>query len=154
MRMKISSVARWLWQAPQHLLAEGVLLYLKVVQEPVILQRGGVVTIRYSSTISSRYTYSFTGFTLGEYLFYTYSPDNRVGEAYAEDLLWNHEYGHTLQSRRLGPLYLPLVALPSLASIAIELYLFKKKGFHASAPWERSAESLAAKFSIRPLQVK
>lgn len=29
-----------------------------------------------------------------------------------------HEYGHTFQSRLLGPLYLPLVGVPSLARVA------------------------------------
>ena len=32
----------------------------------------------------------------------------------ASDLLLAHEYGHTRQSLLLGPLYLPLIGLPSL----------------------------------------
>lgn len=33
---------------------------------------------------------------------------------------WKHEYGHTWQSRVLGPLYLPVIALPSIISAATQ----------------------------------
>ena len=34
-----------------------------------------------------------------------------------DDSTRDHEYGHTLQSRWLGPLYLPLVGVPSVARV-------------------------------------
>ncbi|MBQ3140602.1 MAG: hypothetical protein IJC25_01405 [Clostridia bacterium] len=45
------------------------------------------------------------GISLGLFVFV--QPD-------ADEYLIAHEYGHTLQSLMLGPLYLPLIGLPSL----------------------------------------
>lgn len=47
------------------------------------------------------------GVSLGPYIFL--SSDN-MHERYVR-----HEYGHTVQSRILGPFYLPVVGIPSLA---------------------------------------
>jgi len=46
------------------------------------------------------------GFTSGMFIF--------VPRSCSRELLL-HEYGHTLQSALLGPIYLPLIVLPSLA---------------------------------------
>ncbi len=40
----------------------------------------------------------------------------------SSDVLFKHEYGHYLQSQTLGPLYLPLIAIPSVVSGAIDTY--------------------------------
>ena len=49
------------------------------------------------------------GLSLGPFVFIPNMLNN--DEA---DLLLVHEYGHTLQSLALGPLYLPIIGLPSL----------------------------------------
>lgn len=46
-----------------------------------------------------------------------------------------HEFGHTIQSRYLGPLYLFVIGLPSVIS-ALTIY-------HERMPWERWADKLA-----------
>lgn len=48
-----------------------------------------------------------------------------------EDLkLLHHEYGHTLQSAMLGPLYIPLIGLPSLVWAGLPAFekMREKKG--------------------------
>jgi hypothetical protein len=44
-----------------------------------------------------------TGVSLGWFVFWC-----------TDEAIRRHEYGHTIQSRALGPLYLPLVGLPSV----------------------------------------
>jgi hypothetical protein len=51
------------------------------------------------------------GATLGSYI----NSQNLVADPYTNDM-FRHEYGHTIQSRILGPLYLSHVAIPSLIS--------------------------------------
>jgi hypothetical protein len=49
------------------------------------------------------------GFTLGPYI----NSKNMVADPYTDDM-FRHEYGHTLQSQLVGPLYLTHVAIQSL----------------------------------------
>ncbi len=51
------------------------------------------------------------GFTTGEFI--------NVHRVYASPQLIAHEYGHVLQSRKLGWLALPLTAIPSMAIAAM-----------------------------------
>lgn len=50
------------------------------------------------------------GISLGLFVFYS-EGDNRYFPP--DPLMKRHEHGHTFQSRLLGPLYLPLVGVPS-----------------------------------------
>ena len=50
----------------------------------------------------------FGGVSLGLFIFI----NSRMGKAYTEDTRI-HEYGHTIQCLLLGPLYWPVIALPS-----------------------------------------
>ena len=54
------------------------------------------------------------GISLGSFVFYS-SEGSRYFTP--DPLMRRHEFGHTLQSRWLGPLYLPLVGLPSTARV-------------------------------------
>lgn len=83
----------YLWQLPQNLLG---LLFLLVL-------RGE--TRHHLGSIRFYFLDAFPGgITLGEYII--------VGTK--QDLMVRHEFGHVLQSRMLGPLYLPVIGLPSL----------------------------------------
>jgi hypothetical protein len=59
--------------------------------------------------------------------------------------LFPHEYGHYLQSRVYGPLYLLVIALPSLASAT-----FSKK-HHNNRWFEKDADKRSAKYLYAPL---
>ncbi len=53
--------------------------------------------------------------SLGFFVFHT-SSDNEFVPVGPENEA--HEFGHSVQSRRLGPLYLPLIGLPSVLRVA------------------------------------
>ncbi|MBI4649586.1 MAG: RHS repeat-associated core domain-containing protein [Bacteroidia bacterium] len=55
------------------------------------------------------------GFTLGPYI----NTLNAEADPYSDEL-FRHEYGHTLQSRLVGPFYLTHVGLPSLIGQGLE----------------------------------
>ena len=64
--------------------------------------------------------------------------------------LLDHEYGHTIQSLMLGPLYFVLVGAPSFAWNRLPYFsrMRKKTGrSYYSAVFERTANSLGAKMS-------
>ena len=55
------------------------------------------------------------GLTLGSYI----NSQNLVADPYTDDM-FRHEYGHTLQSRLVGPLYIPSVGIPSLGGAFLD----------------------------------
>ncbi len=98
------------WGLPQNLL--GALLWLRWARQPHFCWRGAFVTVWPGATSMS----------LGVFLFLAPSrtalgsADGKGadGVGYANHRLLVHEYGHTLQSLLLGPLYLPVIGLPSI----------------------------------------
>lgn len=87
--------------------AAGGLIFLRYRKCPHSLYHGAVVTVYplYSSL------------SLGPFIFLTDKPPrDRSGQVSLEEIprrLLVHEYGHTVQSLLLGPLYLPVIGLPS-----------------------------------------
>ena len=85
-RAVLFHVLQWTWGLPQNVFGALVTLYRPV------------------KSISNRF-----GFSLGSFIF--------MPEGWSEGTrrrLVVHEYGHTVQSLMLGPLYLLVVALPSV----------------------------------------
>lgn len=87
------AILLYLWQLPQNLLGLLLLLVLKGETR----HRLGSIRFYFLDTFPG-------GITLGEYII--------VGTR--QELTVRHEYGHVLQSRMLGWLYLPVIGLPSL----------------------------------------
>ena len=87
------NIVKYLWQLPQHTLA---LLICTACCVRLISE--------YEDVRVYRVPYKF-GLSLGQYIFVHYSASRTT---------WAHEYGHSLQSRMLGPLYLLIVGLPSI----------------------------------------
>lgn len=83
----------WIWQLPQNLVALIMLLVLRGETK----HRLGSIRFYFLRTFPG-------GITLGEYII--------VGTK--QNLTVRHEFGHVLQSRYLGSLYLPVIGLPSL----------------------------------------
>lgn len=97
---KLKKVLLWLWQLPQNIL--GLL--------PLLINRGEVK--HRLDNIVFYYDNNFPGgITLGEYIL--------VGSETAV----RHEFGHVLQSRILGPLYLFVIGIPSIVHAAINEYI-------------------------------
>ncbi|MCB1140566.1 MAG: hypothetical protein KDK23_17540 [Leptospiraceae bacterium] len=55
---------------------------------------------------------------------------------------WTHEYGHTYQSRLLGPFYLLIIGIPSLLSASL------RPSRHGAVYTERWADAWAAKGEV------
>lgn len=83
----------YLWQLPQHLIA----LLLRLIY------KGN--DSEYNGCIVRRSVYLRGGISLGKYL---------IVNQWFREIDIKHEYGHSVQSRYLGWLYLLVVGLPSL----------------------------------------
>lgn len=90
-------VVQWTYALPQTLL--GLFLLLRFVGCPHCYYRGAVVTVHDGA---------FGGVSLGMFVFVNGSRGEEWKKAATV-----HEYGHTLQSLLLGPLYLLVIGIPS-----------------------------------------
>lgn len=102
---KLAEILLYLWQLPQNLL--GLLLlaiYGRVV--PIDFRGDG-----WRSRLPSSLIYFVGGFrggvSLGRYVLLSGYYDTAFD-------VWQHERGHSIQSMILGPLYLPVIGIPSL----------------------------------------
>ena len=95
----INFILDWIWQLPQNLIG---FIYTILIDDSIIEKRYNEDKNYYIFL-----TRKYGGVSLGKYTFSYYK---------AIDLECSiaHEYGHTRQSRYLGPLYLLIVGLPSL----------------------------------------
>ena len=96
-------VLMYLWQLPQHLLG----LLLVWLYKPTRLHKVGDVRFYFSHRMSG-------GISLGNYIIVN---DGHYRKYFADSWKRNtvkHEYGHSIQSLRLGWLYLFVIGLPSL----------------------------------------
>lgn len=104
----IKKIALWLWQAPQNIL--GLLLVITTKGRRLMLK-----DIRYYHAPDFP-----GGIALGEYIIsYTRTQATVL-----------HEYGHVRQSRLLGPLYLPVIGLPSLLWAALHGRFFRSRSYY------------------------
>lgn len=106
-----------IWQFPQHLLALLMFLFMK----KKILKTG---TYKHAKVYWVEQ--SSWGVSLGNYIFL----DNR----YNQNTLM-HEYGHSIQSIYLGPLYLIVVGLPSITmNILTRLKVLSAESYYKRWP--------------------
>lgn len=69
-------------------------------------KREGASYYRYKSAIVIHVPGNWGAISLSRYIF--------AGDRYFKSKMIRHEYGHTIQSKLLMPLYLPIIGLPSL----------------------------------------
>ncbi len=123
------------WEAPQSALGALNLAYALATGSVarIVRENGRIfVELRVSRAIS-----------LGHFVFWT-TIDSAIVRVNPDNKL--HEYGHALQSRLLGPLYLPIVGIPSSLRVvyAAAQHVFTKRpwdGYYAGFP-ERWADRL------------
>jgi hypothetical protein len=99
--MNFKSIFLYIFQLPQHLLA---LLLIPILRA----QRGDIFTLYGTQKPATLYFIpSRFYFSLGDYIF--------LYKNFVPNLnpIIRHEFGHTLQSRKYGPLYLLIVGIPS-----------------------------------------
>ena len=126
---KIINLLLILWQLPQMLL--GWLLLLIYTKEKSYYKLNGR-TFYYTTEMSS-------GISLGNIIIL-----NKINYGVS----MKHEYGHSIQSRILGPLYLIVIGLPSLFGNIYDKIAHKhwsKKEsvkWYYNQPWEKWADKL------------
>ena len=88
--------------------AAGALVFLRYRRRPHFFYHGAVVTV---------YPL-YASLSLGPFIFLTDKPprdrNSRVPPEEIPRRMLVHEYGHAVQSLILGPLYLPVIGLPSV----------------------------------------
>ncbi|MBQ6655486.1 MAG: hypothetical protein IJM79_08195 [Erysipelotrichaceae bacterium] len=101
MKNKLLFVIAALWQLSYGIIqsAIGALVFLFFIRCPHFIYRCGIIT---------EWT-RCDGVSLGLFAFVPHGPNKEVREH-----LVRHEYGHSIQSMILGPLYLPLIGIPSV----------------------------------------
>lgn len=136
MHVPVYAIVQATWGLPQTLL--GAATFLAHAKRPHFLYHGAVVT-----TWESRKALS-----LGPFIFLEGPDDPTIAAFGVDQKLLAHEYGHTVQSLVLGPLYLPVVGLPS--ALWLNVPAFSRLRQRKRIPYynlytERSANYLAAK---------
>lgn len=126
----MKEVLLYIWQLPQNLIG---LFLLFIYDKEKVYHRLNGRTFYYTSEMPS-------GISLGNYIIM-----NRQDK---EDGM-RHEYGHSVQSRILGPLYLLVIGLPSLLwNIIDRIIVTKIVGvvrsceIYYNMPWEHWADVL------------
>ena len=120
-------IVLYIWQLPQNLV--GLFLLLIYGKEKIYHKLNGR-TFYYTPEMPS-------GISLGNYII-------MKREDWAEGM-W-HEYGHSIDSRRWGPLYLIVIGLPSLCGNIYDRIAHKNWKYSDSMewyynqPWEKSAD--------------
>ena len=129
MQKGIPLILLWIWQFPQHLLAMILVLILKPESSEY-----------YNGCKIYRVKQSYLGLSLGRYIF--------LSTNYQLPTIM-HEYGHSIQSLWLGPLYLMVIGFPSLMFCYLRDRLFHNEWdmtsriqWYYEQPTERSADKL------------
>lgn len=95
----LKEILLYIWQLPQNLLGLIMLLFMK----PYSKEKYKGITYVVSKEMSG-------GISLGNYVILSKTyKDKRISKK-----TWDHEWGHTRDSRMFGPLYLIVIGLPSL----------------------------------------
>jgi len=105
-----------LWQLPQNLV--GIILLFSVAITRKIRK---IEFERKHCFISTDIAIS-----LGYFLFWTDGNDNST--SMNSLTIKEHEYGHSIQSMLLGPLYLIVVGIPSISRAIYAMYYYRKHG--------------------------
>ncbi|MBR5947953.1 MAG: hypothetical protein IKZ82_04780 [Clostridia bacterium] len=140
MRLFFYTLIQCTWGLIQTLI--GFIVFLFNIRRRHFYYHGAIVTVW--SLLSS--------VSLGMFLFVSGAEKKPKRGAYKLKDVPNselvvHEYGHTIQSLILGPLYLLIIGLPSLAWANLPVFIKKRRsGVPYSAFWtERTANSLGEK---------
>lgn len=101
-----------IWELPQNILGALLFLFVCAFHKPGIEVHDRRLLIRCK-----------LGISLGSFVFWVNEPANAVFKL--SEVNKFHEFGHSIQSRIFGPLYLPVIGIPSAlrAAYAVIFYL-------------------------------
>lgn len=127
--MKIKNFIMAIWQLPQNI--AGFIVKKVCNAKPISTYKDATV---YSWKLSG-------GMSLGKYIFVPFKKINPA--SYSQKKFIKHEYGHTVQSKILGCLYLLVIGLPSLIwAWCFEKYRERKGKSYYSFYTEKLADKL------------
>ena len=122
----------FIWQLPQNLIGLFMLMWHKKFCKHEIKKISNADGIQYYLLKHV----NDCGISLGNYIFL--DSDRSVSKNAVK-----HEYGHQLQSKRLGWLYLIIIGIPSaIGNIIYRKTKFKPYGDYYKQPWEKWADEL------------
>jgi hypothetical protein len=113
------TLSRFSWEFPQTLLGVFYAHWILLLRRPLIYEFEGAIVLNYSA----RFIY---GVALGPIIIGTFQPEK-------DSEFLAHEYGHTLQSKILGPFYLFIIGIPSLISVVFFSSGHSKRWFEQDA---------------------
>ncbi len=115
----------YIWCQPQTIV--GYILY-KYITKNIVKKE------IYKNTIAIEHNKRF-GVSLGKYIFYSTYSSNKENTK-------KHEYGHYLQNKMYGPLYLIIVGIPSvITNLLSKKYKYIKDTYYTRWP-ENNADKL------------
>lgn len=100
---RLQDIALALWELPQNLLGAATLAVARVTGQ-----------VRATERTKGRLFVEVSGFAISLGWFVFWSGETTTRWFHIDGAVRDHEYGHTFQSRWLGPLYLPVVGVPSV----------------------------------------
>ena len=135
----------WIWQLPQHIVA----MFFFIFNWKKIKKANDCGITYYKA----KHVYN-CGISLGNYIFLD-SDSYKNYENFRDKETIKHEYGHSIQSKILGPLYVFFIGLPSLIGNIVyrikdkihektdtyETYKQRSLNYYKQ-PWEYWADSL------------
>lgn len=117
----LKEILLYIWQLPQNIVGLVFMLFLLPFSKKEKNYRGDI-NVYVSKKMRG-------GITLGRYIFL----DSIYGNIDRYKETWDHEWGHTRQSRMLGPLYLLVIGLPSICWAGLygtKLFPYKRNGYY------------------------
>ena len=105
----MKNILLYIWQLPQNVL--GLLLILALRAEKKAGSSGNITICYWQFARNGWFSSFIAAAAFGVYIL---TPDYNLSPLNLERML-RHEYGHTIQSRAWGPLYLIAVGIPSAA---------------------------------------
>jgi len=130
----LKNILLYIWQLPQNLLGLILIWYYKMIDGDRCYKYDDYNGIEYWVSPSMP-----SGISLGKYVIFKY-------EYREESNSFKHEYGHTIQSKKLGWLYLIVIGLPSLCGNIYDRLFHSKWDYVKSSkwyynqPWEKWAD--------------
>ena len=120
MKAMIDFISNWIWQLPQNLCGL-VYKYISKNNRKEKLENTAINKLGIEAYAKT----SLGSVSLGKYIFISEISKNDRNSIF-------HECGHTKQSRILGPLYLPLIGIPSIIWATLHSYIpyFRKYSYY------------------------
>ena len=137
----IAEVLLWVWQAPQNIVGLVFGAFIKDQHEVHTSSRGTMIVFVPDDIRVARSNYMQGGISLGMYVYIRTSSVENI----------RHELGHCVQSRYLGPLYLLVVGI---ASLAHAIWWTPENGKYEDFFTERWAERLGERFVTNHVNIK